>query len=87
MVRIAYYKYIIFEDTMSRVFPKPNVYHFIPIVTGMPSRGNSVVSAVDQKIMSFFGIRGTEIEINNVCSVLPWITNYNRVFLKHHPAV
>ena len=62
--------------------------HFIPIVTGMPSRVNSLVSAIDQKIikiMSFFGIRG--IEIDNFCSVLTWITYYNSAFLKHHPAV
>jgi len=74
---------------MSRAFPKPNINHFIPIVTRMPSRVNSVVSAVDQKIMSFFGTRGIEIEIeiNNGCSVLPWITKYYRAFLKHHPAV
>jgi len=70
---------------MSRVFPKRNMNHFIPIVTGMPSRVNSIVSAADQKIMSFFGIRG--IEINIVCSVLPWITNYYRAILKHHPAI
>lgn len=58
---------------------------FIFIVTGMPSRVNSAVSAVDQKIMSFFGIRG--IEIDNVCSVLTWITYYNSAFLKLHPAL
>ena len=59
--------------------------NFIPIVTGMPSRVNSVVSAVDQQIIGFFGIGG--IEIDNVCSVLTWITYYNSAFLKHHPAV
>ena len=70
---------------MSRVFPKRYMKHFIPIVTGKPSRMNSLVSAIDQKIMSFFGIRG--IEIDNFCSVLTWITYYNSAFLKHHPAV
>jgi hypothetical protein len=51
----------------------------------MLSRVNSVVSAVDQQIKGFFGIGG--IELDNVCSVLTWITNYNRAFLKHYPAL
>ncbi len=69
---------------MSQVVPKRNVKDFIPIVTGMPSRVNSVVSVVDQN-NELIGIRG--IEIDNVFSVLRWITYYNSAFLKLHPAL
>jgi len=82
LVRTAYYKYIVFEDKMSSI---ANMNNFIPIVTGMLSRVNLVVSAVDQQIIGFFGIGG--LELDKVCSVLTCITNYNRAFLKHYPAL